>query len=228
MAAEGAGFKARMTASAAGEGATPSLYCHCRLSRSGEHMSVRSAAPDGAMLGLAAASLLGAAIVTFESEAAAQTFASRDEAEAFLSRAVPAATAANPKYRSPDKDVATRWLLKGIDFRKGESGDVMVSTDEDIEDYRNDALVSRGTHQATFAMNDVMVFPETSSADTTESGQKAQGVIFRCAASTPCIDAVWNGRKSMGSETDIYLQDPTSREQILAAFQSLQRKSGSK
>jgi hypothetical protein len=189
---------------------------------------MRFAAPTGAMLGLAATSLLGAAILTFETEAAPQTFASKEEAEAFLSRAVPAATAANPKYRSPDKDVATRWLMKTIDFRKGESGDVMVSTDEDIEDYRNDALVSRRTHQATFAMNDVMVFPEASAADTTESGQKAQGVIFRCASGAPCIEAVWNGQKSMGAETDIYLQDPTSREQILAAFQSLQRKSGSK
>ena len=69
-------------------------------------------------------------------------------------------------------------------------------------------------------MNDVMVFPETSAADTTESGQKAQGVIFRCASSTPCIEAVLNVQKSIGAETDIYLQDPTSREQILAAVQS--------
>jgi hypothetical protein len=157
----------------------------------------------------------------------AQVFASRAEAEAFLSRAVPAATAANPEYRSPGKDVATRWLVKTIAFRESQSAGPIVSTDEDIEEYRSGSLMSRGTHQATFPIDDVTVSEETSDQDTTQSGEKAVGVIFRCIVA-PCIQAVRNGQKSTSAWTDIYLQDAASRNQILAAFQALQKSGGSK
>jgi hypothetical protein len=153
---------------------------------------------------------------------AVQAFASKAEAEAFLSRAVPAATAANPEYRSPGKDVATRWLTKTIAFRQSQSGGPIVSTDEDIEEYRDGLLSSRGTHEATFAIDDVTASLETADQDRTESGEKAMGVIFRCVGA-PCIEAVWDGQKSMSAWTDIYLQDAGSREQILAAFQALQK-----
>ena len=157
----------------------------------------------------------------------AQAFASKAEAEAFLSRAVPAATAANPVYRSPGKDVTMRWLTKTIVFRQGQSGGPIVSTDEDIEDYRDGSLKSRGTHEATFAIDAVTVSLETADQDTTEGGEKAMGVIFRCVGA-PCIDAVWDGQKSTSAWTDIYLQDAGSREQILAAFHALQKGAGSK
>jgi hypothetical protein len=158
---------------------------------------------------------------------APQSFASQAEAEAFLSRAVPDATAANPKYRSPGKDVATRWLTKTIAFRHSQNGGVVVSTNEDMEEYRNGSLSSRGTHEATFAIDDVTVSPETSGQDTTESGEKAMGVIFRCVGG-PCVEAVWDRKSSMSAWTDIYLQDPKSQAQILAAFQALQRGASSK
>ncbi len=158
---------------------------------------------------------------------AAQAFASKAEAEAFLSRAVPAATAANPEYRSPGKDVATRWLAKTIAFRESQSGGLIVSTDEDIEEYRNGSLKSRGMHQATFPIDDVTVSLETSDQDTTEGGEKAMGVIFRCVGA-PCIQAVWDGKKSTSAWTDIYLQEAGSRNQILAAFQALQKSASSK
>jgi hypothetical protein len=158
---------------------------------------------------------------------AAQAFASKAEADAFLSRAVPAATAANPVYRSPGKDVATCWLTKSIAFRQSQSGGPIVSTDEDIEDYRDGSLNSRGTHQAIFPIDDVTVSLESSDQDATESGEKAMGVIFRCVGA-PCIEAVWDGRKSTSAWTDIYVQDAGSRNQILAAFQALQRGASSK
>jgi hypothetical protein len=153
---------------------------------------------------------------------AGQAFASKAEAEAFLSRAVPAATAANPKYRSSGKEVATRWLAKTIAFRESQSGGPIVSIDEDIEEYRNGSLKSRGTHQATFPIDDVTVALETSDQDTTESGEKAMGVIFRCVGA-PCIQTVRDGQKSTGAWTDIYLQEAGSRNRILDAFRALQK-----
>ena len=155
------------------------------------------------------------------------SFASRAEAEAFLSRAIPAATAANPKYRSPSQDVLTQWLTKSLSFREAEGGGVIVSTHETNDQYRNGALVKPGTHEATFAIDDVTVSLETSDQDVTEGGEKAEGVLFRCVGAA-CIEAVWDGQKSMSAWTDIYLQEPKSRAQIFAAFQALQRKPASK
>ena len=191
----------------------------------------RLAAPRAATFGLSAISLVSVATITASevasAEAAPQSFASKGEAEAFLSRALPAATAANPKYRSPGKEVATRWLTRTIAFRQSQNGGLVVSTNEDIEEYLNGSLHSHGTHEATFAIDDVTVSPETSDQDTTESGEKAMGVIFRCVAG-PCIEAVWDGKRSSSAWTDIYVEDAKSRAQILAAFQALQRSAASK
>lgn len=191
----------------------------------------RFAAPLLATLGLSAAPPVSIVTATASelklADAAAQPLASRADAEAFLSQDVPTATSANPKYRSPGKNAATRWLTRTIAFSQSQGGGVIVSTDEDIEDYRNGSLSSRGTHEATFAIDDVTVSPETSDRDTTESGEKAMGVIFRCVAA-PCIEAVWDGKKSMSAWTDIYVQDAKSREQILAAFRALQKRASSK
>ena len=51
-------------------------------------------------------------------------------------RALPAATAANPKYRSQGSDLERRWLTKEIEFHRGENGGLTVSTRESFEDYR--------------------------------------------------------------------------------------------
>jgi hypothetical protein len=146
--------------------------------------------------------------------AAAGPFASKSEAEAFLDRALPAATAANPKYRSPGSDIETRWL----------SG-VVVSTAEAIEDYRAGALSAQRTHAATFAVDDVAISEETAD-DLGENGEKARGVLFTCVGA-PRIEAVWAGEKSTSASTDVYLQDDTQRRQILDAFRALQEKSAS-
>ena len=151
------------------------------------------------------------------------SFASKSEAEAFLQRALPAETAANPRYRSPKGDVETRWLTKSISFDLNNAGGVVVSTDEEFEEYRGGTLKSRGTHEAKFALDEVTISLETSPADTTDAGEKALGVIFKCLGA-PCIEATWNGKASMSASTDIYLQNAAAREQILAAFQALQNK----
>ena len=155
---------------------------------------------------------------------AAGSLASASEAEAFLTRALPAATAANPKYRSPGSEVERRWLTKEIAFRQGEKGGVIVSTHELFEDYRAGALTSEGTHEATFEIDDVRISDEVSD-DVAENGAKARGVMFRCVGA-PCIQATWSGAKSVSASTDIYVQDASQRQRILAAFQALQRDAG--
>jgi hypothetical protein len=152
------------------------------------------------------------------------SFASAAEAEAFLTHALPAVTAANPKYRSPGSDVDRRWLIREIAFRQGENGGVIVSTHESIEDYRSGALTSEGTHEASFAIDDVKISDEVTD-DIAENGEKARGVMFRCVGA-PCIQAVWSGAKSVGAWTDVSIQDATQRKLVFAAFLALQRKAG--
>ncbi len=154
--------------------------------------------------------------------APADPFASASTAEIFLQRALPAATAANPKYRSPGGDLERRWLTKQIAFHRGGKGGVIVSTHESFADYRAGALTAEGTHEATFAIDDVKISDEVAD-DVAESGGKARGVMFRCVGA-PCIRAVWSGAKSVSASTDIYVQDAAQRNQILAAFRALQRK----
>jgi hypothetical protein len=151
--------------------------------------------------------------------------ASRSEAEAFLSAALPAATAANPSYRTPGTDYSRRWLNKTTAFENNAAGGVVVSTDEIFEDFRNGVRFNQGTHQASFPIDAVAISLE-STDDTTESGAKARGVLFKCP-DAPCIEATWDGRKSMSGSTDIYIQDPDQRDKIFAAFRALQGKSGS-
>ncbi|HZZ63437.1 MAG TPA: hypothetical protein VFE63_20105 [Roseiarcus sp.] len=152
----------------------------------------------------------------------APTFVSRADAEAFLSHALPAATAANPKYHTPGADYDRRWLIKSITFPRAEGGGVVVSIDESFEDYRAGALVSRGTHQARFPIDDVTISPERAE-DLSENGGKAEGVLFQCVGAA-CIHAVWDGKPSLSARTDIYVEDANLRDGILSAFRALQGK----
>jgi hypothetical protein len=181
------------------------------------------AAPSVAAFVALSAPAFGAQSEIEMAGAASGSFASKAEAEAFLARAVPAATAANPKYRSPNSDLETRWLSKTISFLQSDSRGVIVSTEEEIDEYRNGALSSKGTHQATFAIDEVNVSLETSPQDRTETGEQAQGVMFKCVGA-PCIEAVWNGKQSISAWTDIYLNDADERKRIFEAFRTLQSK----
>lgn len=156
----------------------------------------------------------------------ASTFASRSQAETFLSETLPAATAANPKYRTPGADYDRRWLIKTVTFPRADDGGLVVSLDEDFVDYRNGAVASRGAHEARFAIDAVMISPETTD-DATERGEKAKGVLFQCPGA-PCVHAVWDGKPSVSAQTDIYIQDARLRERILSAFQALQNNGASR
>ena len=147
-------------------------------------------------------------------------FSSRKDAEDFLARTLPPATAGNPKYVSRADKVQTVWLTKSIAFSDGAPGHgIQVSTDENYTEVRA-GVSTPGTHQAVFSLGDVVISVETSHTDFTEAGEPALGIIFKCAA-PKCIQAKWGGQPSLSDWTDIYLQDATLREQILAAFEFL-------
>jgi hypothetical protein len=148
-------------------------------------------------------------------------FPSRKDAEDFLARTLPLATAGNPKYYSKADKVETRWLTKSIAFSDAVPGQgIQVSTDEEYTEVRA-GVATPGTHQAVFSLGDVSITLETSDTDFTEAGEPALGIIFKCAA-PQCIQAKWSGQASSSDWTDIYLQDATLRARILAAFEFLE------
>lgn len=148
----------------------------------------------------------------------ATAFSSRKDAEDFLARTLPLATAGNPRYYSKSDKVETRWLTKSIAFSDGPPGHgVQVATDEEYTEVRA-GVPTPGTHQAVFSLGDVSIALETSDTDFTEAGEPALGIIFKCAAPN-CIQAKWSGQASSSDWTDIYLQDAALRAGILAAFE---------
>jgi hypothetical protein len=151
-------------------------------------------------------------------------FSSRKDAEDFLGRTLPLATAANPKYYSKADKAETRWLTKTIEFQDGPPGrGIQVSTDEEFTEVRA-GVATPGTHQAVFSLGDVKISMESSDTDVTEAGEPALGIIFNCAA-PKCIQAKWSGEASSADWTDIYLQDAMLRGRILAAFEFLKSRS---
>ena len=145
---------------------------------------------------------------------------SRKDAEDFLARTLPLATAGNPRYYSKADKVETRWLTKSIAFSDGAPGQgIQVSTDEEYTEVRA-GVPTPGTHQAVFSLGDVSISMETSDTDFTKAGEPALGIIFECTA-PKCIQAKWSGQASSSDSTDIYLQDATLRARILAAFEFL-------
>jgi hypothetical protein len=148
-------------------------------------------------------------------------FTSKADAEAYLRRMLPIATADNPKYRSPGSDVETRWITKSIAFESPPGGGApIVSMIEEILEYTNGAVGPPGAHTARFSMQDMNVTLRTDSTDVTDKGEKAIGIIFNCKAG-PCVDSNYKGDVSKAPWTDIYIQDKDTRESILKAFQLL-------
>jgi hypothetical protein len=150
----------------------------------------------------------------------ATVFSSRKDAEDFLARTLPLATAVNPEYYSKTDKAETRWLTKSIEFQDGPPGHgILISTDEEFTEVRA-GVATPGTHQAIFSLGDVNISMESSDTDATAAGEPALGIIFNCAA-PKCIQAKWSGQASSADWTDIYLQDATVRGRILAAFEFL-------
>jgi hypothetical protein len=152
-------------------------------------------------------------------------FASKEDAEAFLAKTLPIATAANPKYRG-EAGALTQWLTKEVTFGPGKSPNgIAIRMSEAVLDFRNGALASTGSHEVQFQIEDVSVSLLTDSPDLTEAGEQGQGVIFHCN-SGKCVSHKWNGADSTADSTDISIQDLAMRDKILAAFQALKRAAG--
>jgi hypothetical protein len=155
----------------------------------------------------------------------AAEFASKEEAEAFLAKTLPIATASNPKYRG-DAGALTQWLTKELTFgpTKNPNG-ISVHMSEAVLNFRNGALVSTGSHEVQFQIEDVSVSVLKDSPDLTEAGEQGQGVIFHCATGK-CVAHKWDGVESSSDWTDISIQDLALRDKILAAFMTLKRAAG--
>lgn len=148
-------------------------------------------------------------------------FAPTDDAEAFVARYLPVATAADPRYRPKDGGVETRWITKSVRFDRDKATNrILVSMNEAILEYSDGALSAEGTHEAAFFLDEVQVSERRDAPDVTSAGEPAIGVIFNCK-SGKCIRSVYMGAKSSNDWTDVYIQDKASRAAILAAFTAL-------
>jgi hypothetical protein len=163
---------------------------------------------------------MGKSMSAAMSTSSESAFSSREDAEQFLARALPLATAANPGYVSKADKAETRWLTKSIEFDDHPAGKgIRVIMDEEFSEVR--AGVSKtGTHEAAFSLGEVRVSPHKDATAITEAGEPALGIIFNCV-SPGCIQAKWNGVESSSDWTDIYLQDGAMRVRVLAAFEFL-------
>ncbi len=149
------------------------------------------------------------------------TFGSRREAEDYLTRALPLATRANPKYLTKAEGVETLWLTKSLKFTGSPAAGIQVAMDEEYTQYRA-GVATVGAHQAEFSLADVEISAFTEPGDVTPDGEVSRGVLFGCVA-PKCIRASWSGQPSLADKTDIYVQEVVVRDKILAAFVFLKR-----
>jgi hypothetical protein len=171
--------------------------------------------------GRALASLLAVCSATGALAAEVLPFASKEAAEAFLSEALPRATAANPKYRSGAEGVLSAWLTKAIKFGKPkDSNDLIVSMHEDALEFRNGARTGQSSHDTEFSLGAVTISERRDEGTLDENGKPALAILFQCNAGK-CIQASYGGKPAAADFTDISIQDAALRAQILAAFQML-------
>ena len=148
-------------------------------------------------------------------------FASKQEAEEFLARTLPIATAGNPRYRSEEPGVTTAWITKTVKFGPGKSGHGrLVSMSEEVLGFRNGVQVTTGSHDVAFLIEDVKIAENRDPGTLTESGDISLGVIFNCN-SGKCIQSSYDGKQSMTESGDISIQDAALRSKILKAFETL-------
>jgi len=144
-------------------------------------------------------------------------------AEDFLSRILPLATAANPKYRQADAGELNEWLTKSVRFAtSSKPPGIRLAMSEENLVFRDGAQIGVNSHEVEFAIGDVHIIEYEYPSDTTESGEKAVGVMFKCN-SGQCIRSTWNGHESAKGEADLYLFDAALRARILRAFMIVER-----
>jgi len=150
----------------------------------------------------------------------AEEFATRAQAMDYLGKALPQATAANPKYTAKGDGALSRWLTDEVLFAADASGAVKVTMRESY--WQTQAgKTTPGTHEAAFSLAEVKISDFSAPDDLTPEGAPARGVIFTCAK-PGCIAALWSGQPSRADKTDIYIQDDATRAKILAALRRLQ------
>jgi hypothetical protein len=153
-------------------------------------------------------------------------YASMEDAQEYLVRTLPIATANNPNYRSSADGVEMAWITQSIKFAPGRNGSgMLVSMSEAIFEFRNGVRAAAGSHQVEFSIEDVKISERRDGADLTASGEIALGVIFNCN-SGKCIRSTYNGEASAVDWTDISIQDDALRGQILKAFETIQQAAG--
>jgi hypothetical protein len=152
-------------------------------------------------------------------------FASRADAEAYIARVLPQATAANPKYKEPNSDIETRWLTKSVAFRSDHAGGVIVVMHEDILKYRGDKIVGRGTHGVEIPLEQTGVGLISDAWVPVDKIEAAAGILFRCAKE-PCLRSTHDGKPSIDAQTDITISDKDALAKLYAAFRALLRAPG--
>jgi len=154
------------------------------------------------------------------------TFASRQSAEEFLTHALPIATAANPRYRTDKPGVTMAWITKSIKFGPGKTPNGrLASMSEEVLEFHNGVRSATGSHDAEFLIADVKISERNDSADLTENGDPAVGIIFSCNEGK-CIRSNYDGAPSFAEWTDISIQDSALRAKILGAFLTIKQAEG--
>jgi hypothetical protein len=157
--------------------------------------------------------------------AADSAFSTRQSAEEFLARALPAATAANPRYRSGKQGVTMAWIAKSIKFSPGAPAGRLVIMSEEALEFHDGVLSATGAHEVEFAIEDVAISARTDSGTLTEKGEPGLAVIFNCNQGK-CIRVIRDGAPSSEDFTDISIQDVATRDKILKAFLAVKQGGG--
>jgi hypothetical protein len=153
-------------------------------------------------------------------------FPTRQSAEEFLTRALPIATASNPRYRGDKEGVTMAWITRSIKFRPGKTpAGRLVSMNEEVLEFHDGVRSVAGAHDAEFAIDDVKISARTDSGTLTEKGEPGLAVIFNCTQGK-CVRSVRDGAASLEEYTDISIQDLAMRDKIFKAFLAVQQNDG--
>jgi hypothetical protein len=168
------------------------------------------------------AAAVSAAIVALGGPVMAHSFATRAQARNYLAKALPRATAQNPKYTAKSDGAVSQWLTDEVLFATDAKGAVEVTMRESYAVTKG-GQTTPGKHEAAFSLADVEITDFSAPHDLTPEGAAARGLLFTCAK-PHCIAARWSGVASRADKSDIYIQDDATRARILAAFRRLQSK----
>jgi hypothetical protein len=150
----------------------------------------------------------------------------KEAAQAFIAQTLPVATAANPKYRSGDAAELSIWLTTSVRFTSdATTRGITLDMDEQALIFNGGVQTATNTHDVSFALEDVQVSEYRYPHDTTEAGEPALGILFKCN-SGKCVRSRWNGAQSSKDQTDLYLYNAADRAKLLKAFEILKAAAG--